>query len=169
MVANSWRVTKKKDPVVQMVPHYLQSIFYGYHTKKEVFYNTNSDLTTSTSYKICTGNEASLSISISKKQFKTKNSLSNQHLLSCQNLFSIPFFIYFIVINVIRVDDGEWLTGYPVNYYHAILEHKSTFMNYFVANTLLEYQYVVVINISLYSRCNSTTTNCLFSKLLWKH
>ena len=60
MVANSWRVTKKKDPVVQMVPHYLLSIFYGYHTKKEIFYNTNSDLTTSTSYKICTGNEASL-------------------------------------------------------------------------------------------------------------
>lgn len=61
LVANSWRITKKSDPVPQMVPYYFAGIYYAYHTKREVFYNTDSHLTSSTSYKICTGNEVTLS------------------------------------------------------------------------------------------------------------
>jgi len=57
IVANSWRVTIKKDPYPQVVPHKLLTVFFAFHSKREVFYDTTDQTTPTSSYRICLGNE----------------------------------------------------------------------------------------------------------------
>jgi len=57
IIGNSWRITSKRDPIVQSVPSTLFGVSFTYHTRREVFYDITDDLTTTSEYKICSGNE----------------------------------------------------------------------------------------------------------------
>ena len=57
-MGNSWRITRKEDPVPRMVPTSTLGIFhFAYHTRREVFYDVTGSITPETSYTICNGNE----------------------------------------------------------------------------------------------------------------
>lgn len=56
-MGNSWRVTREHDPAPLAVPKY--SNLFGYHTRREVFYEDVDVMNSTTDYNICMSNEVS--------------------------------------------------------------------------------------------------------------